>query len=237
MTHSNHPDAKLVHRALTEELKVHVRIRDQNNDPNPKAREELAASIPPLKAFSDKSFHAVRAVLDWDHQIPSQYALLRILACYSEQDTERVDAVIADRDDEIGETNLYPEFDVPDYGDIDASETYVALLRPGATSLEDFRFMSTWRKQVNATVADKAVSAVRAYPGYTKVAEARTGEGLGGPVVIGWAPPCLAEATGWGIEVWLLTEFDGQTGKARVFMVDIESGSVTREFDTDVQLA
>lgn len=237
MTDPNHPDAQIVLRALTEELKVHVRIGDQANHFDPAQRAELATSIPPLKAFTDKKFHAVRAVLDWDHQIPSQFALLRILACYTEQDLERVDAVLADRDEEIGESNLYPEFDVPDYGEIEASENYVALLRPGAVGVEDFRFMSTWRKQVNSSVADKAVNAVKGHGGYARVAESRSGEGLGGPVVIGWAPPCLAGTESWGIEVWLLTEFDGQTGKARVFMVDLDHSTVTREFDTDVQLA
>ncbi|MEM6993163.1 MAG: hypothetical protein AAF721_21800 [Myxococcota bacterium] len=237
MTDPNHPDAQLVHRALTSELKVHVRLKDQGKAFDAEQLAELAAAIPSLKAFSDKQFHAVRAVLDWDHQIPSQFSLLRILACYTAQDVERVDAVLTDRDDEINESNLYPEFDVPDFGDIDASENYVALLRPGSTEVEDFRFMSNWRKQVNASVADRAVSTVKAHPGYARVAENRSGEGLGGPVVIGWAPPCLAETSGWAIEVWLLTEFDGQTGKARVFMVDLDAQAVTREFDTDVQLA
>lgn len=237
MTDRNHPDAQLVHQTLTEQLKVHVRVRDQGSALDDTQLTELAAVIPALKAFGDKQFHTVRAVLDWDHQIPSQFSLLRILACYTAQDAERLDAVLADRDEEINETNLYPEFDVPDFSDIDASENYVALLRPGATSVDDFRFMSTWRKQVTASVAEQAVTTVKAYPGYAHVAENRTGEGLGGPVVIGWTPPCLAETSGWAIEVWLLTEFDGQTGKARVFMVDLEEGSVTREFDTDVQLA
>lgn len=237
MTDPNHPDAKLVHQALTREMRVHPRIKDQGNAFDPRELDELANALPKLRAFNDKQFHAVRVVLDWDHQIPSQFALLRILACYTKQDLERVDAVLADRNDEIDEMNLYPEFDVPDYGDIDASENYVALLKPGVIGIEDFRFMSAWRKQVAGSVAERAVKTVKDDAGYVNVAETRSGEGLGGPVVIGWAPPCLADTSGWAIEVWLLTEFDGQTGKARVFMVDLDAGRVTREFDTDVQLA
>ena len=237
MTDSNHPDTLSVRRALTDDLRVHVRIRDQGNDPDDALRNTLAEALPALVAFGEHNFHGVRVLLDWDHQIPSQFALLRIMACYTAADLERVDAVIADREAEIQDGNLYPEFDVPDYGDIDASENYVALLRPGATEVEDFRFMSAWRKQVTTSVADRAVTTVKAHPGYKLVTETRTGEGLGGPVVIGWAPPSLAEAGGWAIEIWLLTEFDGQTGKARVFMVDLDNDAVTREFDTDVQLA
>lgn len=237
MAASEHHDAALVRRALVEELKVHVRIVDQGNDFTPEQRAQLAQTVPPLRAFADKTFHSVRAVLDWDHQIPSQFALLRIFASYTAKDAERVDDFLADREDEIAEGNLYPEFDVPDYGEIDSSESYVALLRPGETKVEDFRFMSTWRKQVSPAIADRAVTTVRADEGYRRAAAARSGEGLGGPVVIGWAPPCLAETERWAIEVWLLTEFDGQQGKARVFMVDLDARAVTREFDTDVQLA
>ena len=29
----------------------------------------------------------------------------------------------------------------------------------------------------------------------------------------------MIETEGWAIEIWLLTEFDGHSGKARVFMV------------------
>ena len=230
-------DAKLVRNAILEQLKVHVRIADQNNAPDDATRQELIDALPDLSAFADNRFHGVRAILDWDHQIPSTFGLLRIMASYDAKDLERVDAVIADRDEEIAETNLYPEFDVPDYAEIEASENYVALLRPGSTKIEDFRFMSHWRKQVTARVADTAVDAVRRSDNYKKVVRSRSTEGLGGPVVIGWAPPCLANADQWAIEVWVLTEFDGQSGKARVFMVDIESAEITREFETDVQLA
>ena len=176
-------------------------------------------------------------ILDWDHQIPSQFILLRVLACYDDDVIKRVDAILKDRDDEINETNLYPEFDVPDYGEIEASETYVAVMRPGSADFEDFRFLSGWRKQVEPRVAETAVRVVRGYEGYRRAAAARASDGLGGPVVIGWAPPCLADTEGWAIEIWLLTEFDGHSGKAAVFMVDPAGEQVTREFQTDVQLA
>ncbi|MCH9685607.1 MAG: hypothetical protein K0V04_29520 [Deltaproteobacteria bacterium] len=237
MSSQREQDAARVREALRRELKVHVRIRDQGNSPSPADLDKIADALPDLVAFGTNQFHGVRAVLDWDHQIPSQYALLRILACYGAEDLEQVDAVLTDRDEEIDEVNLYPEFDVPDYGDVDGSESYVALLRPGSLEIEDFRFMSNWRKQVRPAVADLAVETVKSTPSYVKAAEARSGDGLGGPVVIGWAPPCLANTRTWAVEIWLLTEFDGHQGKARVFMVDLDERAVTREFDTDVQLA
>lgn len=230
-------DADRVRNALLNELKVHPRVADQGNDPDDEMRQKLIESLPALSAFSDHRFRWVRVILDWDHQIPSQYVLLRVYACYDLDTLERVDAILEDRDEEIAEMNLYPEFDLPDYGEIESSETYVAVMRPGTTKVEDFRFLSNWRKQVSPKVAEAAVKTVRADPAYKKVAAARKTDGLGGPVVIGWAPPCLADTEGWAIEIWLLTEFDGHSGKARVFMVDTEKNRISKEFDTDVQLA
>ncbi len=230
-------DAERVRTSLIEGLKVHVRLRDQGHAPTESELEALANALPQLSAFSDHRFRSVRVLMDWDHQIPSQFILLRVLGCYDDETDRHVQAAVARRDEEIAEMNLYPEFDTPDYGEIEGSETYVGVMKPGAKTFEDFRFLSSWRKQVEPYVADGAVRTVRAYEGYQKAAASRTSEGLGGPVVIGWAPPCLAETEDWAIEIWLLTEFDGQTGKARVFMVDPNAESVTREFDTDVQLA
>ncbi|MBX7083852.1 MAG: hypothetical protein K1X88_31875 [Nannocystaceae bacterium] len=230
-------DIELVRRAVLDHLKVHPRVADQGHAPDAEMLQALADTLPQLSAFGTKSFAAVRAILDWDHQLPSQFYLLRVLASYDDRDRERVEAVVEDRDEEIGETNLYPEFDLPDYGEIDASESYVAVLRAGTARVEDFRFLSHWRKQVGGTIADLAIKTVTRHPNYQKAAASRRTDGLGGAVVIGWAPPCLANTENWAVEIWLLTEFDGHTGKARVFMVDPERKEVTREYETDVQLA
>lgn len=230
-------DVDRVREALQHELKVHVRIQDQGHAPDTDARRRLAQVLPDLSAFGDHTFHTVRAVLDWDHQIPSQYVILRILCCYDAATRDRIDARLAARDKDIEAANLYPEFDVPDYGDVEGNETYLAVLRPGSSEVEDFRFISPWRKQVENTKADAAIRIVRENEGYQRAADGRTSSGLGGPVVIGWAPPCLGDTENWAIEVWLLTEFDGQSGKAKVFMVDVDRAVVSREFDTDVQLA
>lgn len=230
-------DIEMVRTAVTDHLKVHPRIKDQGHDPDGALRAELATTLPPLSAFGGRQFASVCVILDWDHQLPSQFYLLRVLASYDENDRERVDASVEDRDEEIAEINLYPEFDLPDYGEIEANESYVAVLRAGSTKIEDFRFLSPWRKQVGGAIADAAIRAVTKNPSYVRAATARRTDGLGGPVVIGWAPPCLANSESWAIEIWLLTEFDGHAGKARVFMVDPDRKVVTREYDTDVQLA
>jgi hypothetical protein len=55
-------------------------------------------------------------------------------------------------------------------------------------------------------------------------------------VVIGWAPPALTDSANWGVEVWLLTSFDGQNGRAMVFMVDATDQRVTRVYESDVHV-
>jgi len=230
-------DSERLRIALQDELHVHVRLEDQDVAPDPDARRRLAQRLPDLKAFGDHRYDSVRVLLDWDHQIPSQHLILRVHACYDAEATERFDQELAEREAVIDDANLYPEFDVPDFADLPANESYVAVIRPGSTDIEDFRFLSVWRKEVETRVADRAISLVRTDPGYRRTVTSRTTQGLGGPVVIGWTPPCLAHAESWAIEIWLLTEFDGQTGTARVFMIDLDAEKVTREFNTEVQLA
>jgi hypothetical protein len=46
----------------------------------------------------------------------------------------------------------------------------------------------------------------------------------------------LAHSSAWAVEIWLVVEFDGQVGKAKVFMVDSESLEVTREYLTEVHV-
>ena len=112
-------DAERVRTTVLNNLKVHVRLTDQGHNPSEEQLRALAASLPPLSAFSDHRFRSVRVVLDWDHQLPSQYVLLRIFGCYDDEADRHVERLLASRDAEIGEMNLYPEFDLPDYGEIE----------------------------------------------------------------------------------------------------------------------
>jgi hypothetical protein len=230
-------DIDLVRRAIIDELKIHVRILDQGHVLEEAQRKRLADAVPDISAFDDHSFANVRAIFDWDHQIPSHFTLLRILCCYDEETTKRVDHAIAERDHMIETDNLYPEFDLPDYDDIEGNETYIAILRAGTLKLEDIRLISMWRRNVKAELAAAAITTVQQDARYQQASAARQAAGLGGPVVMGWAPPCLSTTEHWGIEVSLLTEFDGHRGRAWVFIVVPEENRVTRAYETDVQLA
>lgn len=229
------PPEKLVAEAF-ENLRVHVRLADQGIAPDERLRKQLHESMPELAPYGSNQYAVVRAVLDWDHQIPSEYLLLRVYAAYSRHEARLLDTQFRARDQAIESDNVYPEFDLPDYGELDASETYIAVLRPRSAEFEEFRFFSDWRKEVRPPVARAALSAVKELDSYQEAYKARQNDALGSAVVVGWVPPCLAHSTAWAVEIWLVVEFDGQVGKAKVFMVDSESLEVTREYLTEVHV-
>ncbi len=229
------PPEELVADAF-EQLRVHPRLRDQGLEPSDAMRARLLDAVPELRAYGSNQYASVRAVLDWDHQLPSEYMLLRIYTAYSRHETRLIDTQFRARDQAIATDNVYPEFDLPDYGELDASETYIAVIRPGSEEFEEFRFFSDWRKEVRPPVARATLSAVKGLESYQSAYRERQNDALGSAVVVGWVPPCLAESKAWAVEIWLVVEFDGQIGKAKVFMVDSESLEVTREYLTEVHV-
>ncbi|HEY0137639.1 MAG TPA: hypothetical protein VGB85_26320 [Nannocystis sp.] len=233
---SKHDDPALVRTALLQRLKVHTRVAQQGMGPTPDVRKKLASSLPDILAFGDRRYAAAHVVLDWDHRLPSEALLLRLYLSYTDREAADVENALKARDREIDSGNLYPEFDVPDYGEIDASETYVGLVRPKGQEVEELRFFSDWRKSVQQPVVRDVLAAVRGHAGYERSMRERSHDNLGPPVVIGWTPPCLANSKHWAVEVWLLVDFDGHMGRAHVFMVDSKLRNVTREFFTEVQI-
>ena len=219
-----------------EQLLVHVRLREQGHGPDEALRAQIEAAVPELVPYGSNRYAAIRAVLDWDHQLPSEFLLLRIYAAYSRHEVRLLDTQIRARNQAIETDNVYPEFDLPDFGELDASETYIAVLRPGAAEFEEFRFFSDWRKEVRPPIARAALSTVKELDSYQAAYRARQNDALGSAVVVGWVPPCLAQSNAWAVEIWLVVDFDGQAGRAKVFMVDSETLEVTREYLTDVHV-
>jgi hypothetical protein len=225
-----------VARAL-ENLQVHQRLKDQSMAPKPDDLARLAEALPQLVPFESRDYKMVRAILDWDHQLPSGYLVLRIYCAHSEHEAKMLRAQFDERDADIERDNLFPEFDLPDYGEFDAGETYIAGVNPQTYELEEFRFFADWRREMRNVTSRSALAAVRKQDSFREAYENRHNEALGGAVVVGWAPPALAHSEGWAIEVWLVTGFDGASGRARVFMVDAESHEVCREYETDIHIA
>lgn len=205
--------------------------------PNPEKLAKLAEALPGLQPFSSREYKFVRAVLDWDHQLPSQYLILRIYCAHTEADARTLRAQFDEREREIQRDNLFPEFDLPDYGELEAAETYVAGINPTTYEIEEFRFFADWRREMRNITSRAALAAAREQEGFRDAYESRQNDALGGAIVVGWAPPALAHSDSWAIEVWLVTGFDGSMGRARVFMVDAETQEVRREYDTDIHIA
>lgn len=171
---SKQDDPGLVRAALIQRLKVHTRVAQQGLGPTPDQRKKLAASLPDILAFGDRRYAAAHVVLDWDHRLPSNATLLRLYLSYTDREAADVENTLKARDREIDASNLYPEFDVPDYGDVDASETYVGLVRPGGLEVEELRFFSDWRKSVQQPVVRDVLAAVRSHAGYERSMRERT---------------------------------------------------------------
>ncbi len=222
-------------KAALSDPELHPRVGDQGVDPD--TLKDLLERVPELVPFGSNRYVEVRAVVDWDHQIPSQHYVLRIYAAYSDHEAKAMETQLRARRTQVESDNLYPEFDLPDFAEIEASEAYAGVFRPDNTDFEDFRFFAPWRKEVRQSVARAAVSAVKELDTFKRALKKRKNDALGSAVVVGWAPPCLGHSDNWAVEVWLLTQFDGQAGKAMVFMVDSETEEVTREYETDVHLA
>ena len=233
------PDPEAMLDQAFAEVHVHVRLREQGYGADGAHAVRVRALrdlVPTLVPFGGNTYSAVRVLLDWDHQLPSQGVLLRVYAAYSGHEARRLDTQIRARDQIIESDNLYPEFDLPDYGELDASETYVGALLPALDKMEDFRFFANWRKEVRHQVAQRALASVRRLEQFKHAYRQRDNDALGGPVVVGWAPPSLGSCENWAVEIWLLTAFDGQGGQALVFMVDSGTQQVTRVYPTDVHL-
>jgi len=230
------PDDAMVRSAVTDRLLIHPRVIQQGMTPSTRQRKALLKSLPRLTPFTGNTFHGARALLDWDHQLPSQHQILRLYMCYGEREIQLLDAEIERRTRQIDAGNLYPEFDLPDYGMLPASETYIAVMQASQPVIEDLRFSSDWRRRVDQTAQRAALAAVRRLDSFNRSLQERTHDHLGPPVVIGWTPPCLAKSKTWAVEVWLLIDFDGHKGRAHVFMIDSVSEQVTREFFTEVLL-
>ncbi|TPV94776.1 MAG: hypothetical protein B7733_13265 [Myxococcales bacterium FL481] len=228
---SQHPR---VARAL-EQLAIHVRVSDQALAPTGDALAQLIAAFPDLVPFGAADYVDAWAVLDWDHRLPSEQLILRVFGIYDPSRGDTFARARATIDEQIEKDNLFPEFDLPDYGELVADEVYLATYRPQTGTIGDVVFSSNWRRQVLETQLEAAREALESHPPYQAALETRADASLGAAMLVGWVPPALAQCERWCIEFWLLMRFDGSTGEANVFVVDPDDGTVTREYIAEVQ--
>jgi hypothetical protein len=219
---------------LRHELLLHPRVAQQQIA-NDAVEKVVAAALPRVTPFRDRTVHSVIAALDWDHRLPSKNLTLRLHLCYDEATRSRFEHALDRRRQEIKERDLFPEFDVPDFGGLPADEAYDVELTP-ELSIEGMRLTSPWRREVAEDDATRAVNAVRDSKQFHEVkrGEPQRPASLGDLEAVAWTPPCESGQEQWTLDVWWLTSFDGRIGKGWSFLVVLggkdESVLSAREF-------
>lgn len=219
--------------ALRERLIVHPRLAQQQLWTAPGESIRLASELPPLVPFGESEYVGGDWILDWDHRLPSLHAVLRLSAYYSEARKREAEEAIEHRRAQIAKEDLFPEFDVPDFGAIPADESYEAELEIGNPPSR-LRLVSEWRREIEPAAAERAVEIVRGSASFQEI-KSRGGTfrppGLGDLEAAEWSPPCESGHVRWGVDVWYLLTYNGMVGEGRAFLVDRVEPLVVRERD------
>jgi hypothetical protein len=203
-----------------DELHLHPRVVQQGI-PRERAKALLDEARAKLVPFRGQTHHAIVALVDWDHRLPSKVFTLRIHVCYTPEAEARLSQAFVRRVEEVAARDLFPEFDVPDYAGLPADESYDVELS-GELKLDTIRLVSPWRREIAEEDAAKAVSLVRASKKFQEVRTTAPVEtpGLVELEAVAWTPPCESGLDHWTLDVWWLTSFDGRLGRGWSFLVD-----------------
>jgi len=218
-------------------LRIHPRVAYQGMIRDTEPGPEIAADLPPLTPFRNDYYGAI-CVVDWDHRLPSLGLPLRIYAYYSANTYAAGEEAFDDRLEEIGRRDKYPEFDVPDFDNLDADEAYEIEL-DAETRIGRCRLTSAWRRQIEHADADAAVEIAGKSGEFQRLAAEVTNrpDRLGSLEAVSWTPPCESQHARWTLDVWYLLAFDGRVGTGRSFLVDLETREVVASRDFAVRTA
>lgn len=210
--------------ALSDSLVVHPRVLQQGLLPAA-SRARLLATLPTLVPFAGSYAGALLAV-DWDHRLPSKQLLLRLLTFRSSATLAIGRAALGLRAAEIAAKNRFPEFDLPDFGDLHADECYEAdLAMNGEVSRP--RLTSGWRRDVDEADGERAVDTVRASEEFALLDRVSRSPHLGDLETVGWVPPCESGLEGWTLDVWYPLAFENRVGSGRSLLVDLGPHTAT----------
>ncbi|MBK8480644.1 MAG: hypothetical protein IPL40_05655 [Proteobacteria bacterium] len=212
-------------------LQRHPRLVHQGLLASAEQEARLHATLRPLVAFARASYVGCIAVLDWDHRLPSQQAVLRLYAYYSPNAFDQGASALAARSAAIAERDLQPEFDVPDYTGLGADEVYEGEVDAEGTVVP-MRLVSGWRREINPKDARSALRAARQSEQFQRLLAATKGKRpnhLGELEAVAWTPPCETDSTRWTIDVWYLMQLDHTLGRGHSFLVDPEQQRVLAE--------
>lgn len=216
---------------LSSELRLHPRVAYQGLF-SQADKQSLIQGLPEIKSFRS-SYAGAIAVLDWDHELPTQSIPLRLFGYYKRETLDAGYEAYDDRLELIGERDRYPEFDVPDFNNLGADEAYEIEIQLDG-SMGDCRLTSSWRREVSSKDAKRAVTIAKTSKAFREIrAENRMRpRGLGDLEAVSWTPPCESKHADWTLDVWYLLSFDGRVGKGQSLLVDLGLNDVVdvREF-------
>jgi hypothetical protein len=217
-------------------LRSHPRVAYQGLFIDPIVRERMLSTLPALLPFKNRRFHGALAILDWDHSLPSRRHPLRIYTYYDAESLALGEESFDDRLEDIAVRDHFPEFDVPDFGDLPADEAYEAEVEPAGVVV-GCRLTSSWRRDVSPADGKIAVSVARASAEFARVAASSTDRPrfLGDLDAVSYTPPCETGHNRWTIDVWYLLAFDGRIGSGRSLLVDPEERKVVTVRDFSVR--
>ena len=214
----------------------HPRVAHQRWAITGVAMARLGATLPRLVPFGGDPYTGVLAVLDWDHRLPSRAARLRLYAYTAEASLALGRQALTRRGREIARKDIYPEFDVPDFGGLAADESYEAEVAADGTVGRP-RLVSPWRRTIPSDRARLAVRAARRSEPFRALRRAlpRRPASLGDLEAMSWTPPCESGHPTWTIDVWYLTQMGPTEGRGRSFLVDPGRREVVATRDFAVQ--
>lgn len=225
-----------LHPLIASDLRRHPRVVQQGLFGDEASALRLIEQLPAFPKLR-QSYAGLMAIIDWDHRLPSRVLTLRLNAYYSKQAHTRAENEYVERADAIAARNLYPEFDVTDFAELPADESYEIDILPGGSVLE-CRFTAPWRRDVSPREAAAALSITESsneFQQITKEAGARPPY-LGKPEAVAWAPPCETGCEGWTVDVWYLLSFDMGMGVGKSFLCDLRTNQMAFVRDFNAQI-
>lgn len=204
-----------------QQTRLHPRVAQQEIAPErfEQAARALAEKVVPFKSQSPVF---CMLLIDWDHRLPSRRFLFRLHLFYDATQRNQFEQRLLRRDEQIQARNLFPEFDVADYSDLQADESYEAEYT-FALELSVARLVSPWRTNIEKAASQSAIELVRASEQFKELAARydNRSERLGDLDAVSWTAPCETDVAVWTIEVWWLATFDGQIGTGWSFLVEL----------------
>jgi hypothetical protein len=217
---------------LRRELRRHPRVVFQKLFENGEHREQLSATLPKFVPFRGSGYAAVLWVMDWDHRLPSKELMLRLYAYYSPESRALGQRAFEEREKLIAREDLFPEFDVPDFGGLPADEAFESEVAPGGEA-KKFRLVSEWRREVEPSLGRRAEDVARGSAAFKELSSQVRARppGLGDLEAAEWAAPSESGHHRWGIDVWYLRSFNGMVGEGTAFLVDLDDEAVVGQRD------